>query len=108
MGGGTTGGAELLSDETAEEVAKLSETARHELEEKKLAVRGRRRRYGMHRLPGGRLLRARCIRLLDVPACQLPQCHRRHLTERVHRMPRRLSMRPRLHGAHAVRARHVQ
>ena len=35
MGGGTTGGTELLSDETKEEVAKLSETARNELEEKK-------------------------------------------------------------------------
>ena len=35
MGGGTTGGTELLSDETAEEVAKLSEAARNELEEKK-------------------------------------------------------------------------
>ena len=35
MGGGTTGGTELLSDETAEEVKKLSEAARSELEEKK-------------------------------------------------------------------------
>ena len=38
MGGGTTGGTELLSDETAEEVAKLSEAARNELEEKKKLV----------------------------------------------------------------------
>ena len=36
MGGGATpGGTELLSDETATEVAKLSEAARNELEEKK-------------------------------------------------------------------------
>ena len=38
MGGGTTGGTELLSDETAEEVAKLPEAVRNELGEKKKAA----------------------------------------------------------------------
>ena len=38
MGGGTTGGTELLSDEAAQEVAKLPDTVRKELEEKKKAA----------------------------------------------------------------------
>ena len=36
MGGGAATGTELLSDETSQEVAKLSETARKELEAKKM------------------------------------------------------------------------
>ena len=38
MGGGAATGTELLSDETSAEVAKLSETARKELEEKKQLI----------------------------------------------------------------------
>ena len=46
MGGGATTGTELLTDDTQEEVKKLSETARQELERKDAMIaaeRGRRR-----------------------------------------------------------------